>query len=215
MRRMAICCTSFSRRWPISGTTNMAAALKGGCVFRWRFSMPCARPSRRSGRFGCGFPRRIGWKADGISNNPSPLRKRLRERGSAALHVSSGGLSPTQKIPLAPGYQVPLATAAEGGGGAADHRGWPDHRSRTGRGGDCERAKRMRSPWRARFCMIRTGHGMRRPNSGPRWWRRSNICAPSPGNIRTCLRRVSRGPADPILRVACRGVSRHAVRARA
>jgi 2,4-dienoyl-CoA reductase-like NADH-dependent reductase (Old Yellow Enzyme family) len=34
----------------------------------------------------------------------------LRERGSAALHVSSGGLSPLQKIPLAPGYQVPLAT---------------------------------------------------------------------------------------------------------
>jgi 2,4-dienoyl-CoA reductase-like NADH-dependent reductase (Old Yellow Enzyme family) len=34
----------------------------------------------------------------------------LRERGSAALHVSSGGLSPKQKIPLAPGYQVPLAT---------------------------------------------------------------------------------------------------------
>jgi 2,4-dienoyl-CoA reductase-like NADH-dependent reductase (Old Yellow Enzyme family) len=33
----------------------------------------------------------------------------LRERGCAALHVSSGGLSPRQSIPLAPGYQVPLA----------------------------------------------------------------------------------------------------------
>jgi 2,4-dienoyl-CoA reductase-like NADH-dependent reductase (Old Yellow Enzyme family) len=34
----------------------------------------------------------------------------LRERGCAAIHVSSGGVSPRQKIPLGPGYQVELAT---------------------------------------------------------------------------------------------------------
>jgi len=33
----------------------------------------------------------------------------LGERGCAALHVSSGGLSPDQKILLEPGYQVPFA----------------------------------------------------------------------------------------------------------
>jgi len=33
----------------------------------------------------------------------------LKARGCAALHVSSGGVSPRQAIPLAPGYQVPLA----------------------------------------------------------------------------------------------------------
>ncbi len=33
----------------------------------------------------------------------------LRARGCAALHVSSGGLSPAQAIPLEPGYQVPFA----------------------------------------------------------------------------------------------------------
>lgn len=33
----------------------------------------------------------------------------LRERGCAFVHVSSGGLSPLQKIPLGPNYQVPLA----------------------------------------------------------------------------------------------------------
>jgi 2,4-dienoyl-CoA reductase-like NADH-dependent reductase (Old Yellow Enzyme family) len=32
-------------------------------------------------------------------------------RGCAAIHVSSGGVSPKQKIPLGPGYQVPLAKA--------------------------------------------------------------------------------------------------------
>lgn len=35
----------------------------------------------------------------------------LHARGCAAVHVSSGGVSPRQKIPLGPGYQVPLAEA--------------------------------------------------------------------------------------------------------
>jgi 2,4-dienoyl-CoA reductase-like NADH-dependent reductase (Old Yellow Enzyme family) len=33
----------------------------------------------------------------------------LKARGCAAIHVSSGGVSPAQKIPLGPGYQVGLA----------------------------------------------------------------------------------------------------------
>jgi 2,4-dienoyl-CoA reductase-like NADH-dependent reductase (Old Yellow Enzyme family) len=33
----------------------------------------------------------------------------LAQRGCGFIHVSSGGVSPQQKIPLAPGYQVPLA----------------------------------------------------------------------------------------------------------
>jgi len=35
--------------------------------------------------------------------------KELERRGCAAIHVSSGGMSPAQKIPLGPNYQVPLA----------------------------------------------------------------------------------------------------------
>jgi 2,4-dienoyl-CoA reductase-like NADH-dependent reductase (Old Yellow Enzyme family) len=35
--------------------------------------------------------------------------KALEERGCAAIHVSSGGVSPDQKIPLSEGYQVPFA----------------------------------------------------------------------------------------------------------
>jgi 2,4-dienoyl-CoA reductase-like NADH-dependent reductase (Old Yellow Enzyme family) len=35
----------------------------------------------------------------------------LEARGCAAIHVSSGGLSPAQAIPVGPGYQVPLARA--------------------------------------------------------------------------------------------------------
>ncbi|HEX5181665.1 MAG TPA: NADH:flavin oxidoreductase/NADH oxidase [Allosphingosinicella sp.] len=35
----------------------------------------------------------------------------LEVRGCAAIHVSSGGSSPAQSIPMGPGYQVPLARA--------------------------------------------------------------------------------------------------------
>ncbi|MFN2473533.1 MAG: NADH:flavin oxidoreductase/NADH oxidase [Sphingomicrobium sp.] len=35
----------------------------------------------------------------------------LEARGCAAIHVSSGGLDPRQRIPLGPSYQVPLARA--------------------------------------------------------------------------------------------------------
>jgi len=35
----------------------------------------------------------------------------LEARGCAAMHVSGGGLDPRQDIPVAPGYQVPLARA--------------------------------------------------------------------------------------------------------
>jgi 2,4-dienoyl-CoA reductase-like NADH-dependent reductase (Old Yellow Enzyme family) len=39
------------------------------------------------------------------------LSRRLKDLGAAYVHVSSGGLSPEQKIPLGPGYQVPFAEA--------------------------------------------------------------------------------------------------------
>ena len=37
----------------------------------------------------------------------------LEARGCSAIHVSSGGLDPRQAIPVAPGYQVPLARAVK------------------------------------------------------------------------------------------------------
>jgi NADPH2 dehydrogenase len=41
----------------------------------------------------------------------SVLAQQLKERGVDWIDVSSGGVSPLQKIPLGPGYQVPLAQA--------------------------------------------------------------------------------------------------------
>jgi len=39
--------------------------------------------------------------------------KALQARGCAAIHVSSGGTDPRQKIPVGPNYQVPLARAVK------------------------------------------------------------------------------------------------------
>jgi len=46
-----------------------------------------------------------GWDIDGTV----ALSTALKARGCAAIHVSSGGVSPQQSITLGPGYQVPFA----------------------------------------------------------------------------------------------------------
>jgi 2,4-dienoyl-CoA reductase-like NADH-dependent reductase (Old Yellow Enzyme family) len=46
-----------------------------------------------------------GWNVD----ESIAFAHELKRRGCAAIHVSSGGLSPQQKIDLGPGYQVPFA----------------------------------------------------------------------------------------------------------
>jgi 2,4-dienoyl-CoA reductase-like NADH-dependent reductase (Old Yellow Enzyme family) len=46
-----------------------------------------------------------GWDID----QSVVLAHALHKRGCSFIHVSSGGLSPQQQIPLGPGYQVPLA----------------------------------------------------------------------------------------------------------
>ena len=46
-----------------------------------------------------------GWDVEGSI----AFSKALAARGCDFMHVSSGGVSPQQKIPLSPGYQVPMA----------------------------------------------------------------------------------------------------------
>ncbi|MFZ1431205.1 MAG: oxidoreductase, partial [Geminicoccaceae bacterium] len=46
-----------------------------------------------------------GWDIEGTV----ALAAALKARGSAAIHVSTGGVSPEQAIKLGPGYQVPYA----------------------------------------------------------------------------------------------------------
>jgi 2,4-dienoyl-CoA reductase-like NADH-dependent reductase (Old Yellow Enzyme family) len=52
------------------------------------------------------------WADDGWDIEQSiAFARALEDRGCAAIHVSSGGLTPLQKIPVGPSYQVPLARA--------------------------------------------------------------------------------------------------------
>ena len=46
-----------------------------------------------------------GWDIDGTV----ALSMALKARGCAAIHVSSGGVSPQQRVEVGPGYQVPFA----------------------------------------------------------------------------------------------------------
>jgi 2,4-dienoyl-CoA reductase-like NADH-dependent reductase (Old Yellow Enzyme family) len=46
-----------------------------------------------------------GWDVDGTV----ALARALKDRGCAAIHVSSGGVSPLQAVKLGPGYQAPFA----------------------------------------------------------------------------------------------------------
>jgi 2,4-dienoyl-CoA reductase-like NADH-dependent reductase (Old Yellow Enzyme family) len=54
-----------------------------------------------------------GWDIEGTV----ALSQALKARGCAAIHVSSGGVSPAQSIPLRPGYQVPFARRVKAGTG--------------------------------------------------------------------------------------------------
>ena len=50
-----------------------------------------------------------GWDID----ETIALAQALEARGCAAIHVSSGGLTPAQRISMGPSYQVPLARAVK------------------------------------------------------------------------------------------------------
>jgi 2,4-dienoyl-CoA reductase-like NADH-dependent reductase (Old Yellow Enzyme family) len=50
-----------------------------------------------------------GWDID----QTVAFAKALEARGCSAIHVSSGGLTPAQRIPVGPNYQVPLARAVK------------------------------------------------------------------------------------------------------
>jgi 2,4-dienoyl-CoA reductase-like NADH-dependent reductase (Old Yellow Enzyme family) len=50
-----------------------------------------------------------GWDVE----QTQQLARQLQAHGCSAVHVSSGGLSPSQQIPVGPGYQVPLARAVK------------------------------------------------------------------------------------------------------
>ena len=99
-------------------------ALSAGSVRR-----RARRVSHRACRSACASRPPTGSRAAGTSSRASRSPKALAQRGCSFIHVSSGGVSPLQKIPLSPGYQVPLAERIKAAVRPADHRGRTGHRA--------------------------------------------------------------------------------------
>ena len=82
-------------RFPLEVFDAVRAVLPAGCVLSMRVS-------------GTDWVEG-GWNID----ETVALAQALEARGCAAIHVSSGGLDPAQRIPVGPSYQVPLARAVK------------------------------------------------------------------------------------------------------
>jgi 2,4-dienoyl-CoA reductase-like NADH-dependent reductase (Old Yellow Enzyme family) len=109
MAHTAICCISSCRRSPISVTDEYGGSREN----RMRFPLEIVfdRARRVSGRQ-TGRRASVGtdWVEGGWSlDDTIAFAQELKKRGCDWIDVSSGGVSPLQKIPLEPGYQVPFA----------------------------------------------------------------------------------------------------------
>ena len=101
----------------------------------------------------------------------------LEARGCGAVHVSSGGLTPAQRIPMGPSYQVPMAravkaatrlpTVAVGLITEFEQAEARRHRGRRLRGDRAATSLRPAWPWHAAA------------HSGPASRRRTSTCAPA------------------------------------
>lgn len=98
----------------LSPLANRRTDLYGGSLEnRMRFPLECFEAVRDAVPAGKPVWMRVsatdwvegGWTLD----ETVQLAHALKRRGSAAIHVSTGGVSTRQAIPLSPGYQVPFA----------------------------------------------------------------------------------------------------------
>lgn len=89
----------------------------GSLENRMRFPLEVFDAVRSAAPPGCPVTMRVsgadwapgGWDID----QTVAFAQALEARGCAAMHVSSGGLTPAQQIPVGPSYQVPLARAVK------------------------------------------------------------------------------------------------------
>ena len=109
----AICCISSCRRLPTSRTDRYGGALEN----RMRFPLEVFEAVRAAVPDDKPVGIRVsatdwvdgGWDID----QTIVFANELKKRGVDWIDVSSGGVSPLQKIALGPGYQVPFAAAVK------------------------------------------------------------------------------------------------------
>lgn len=112
----------------------------------------------------------------------------MEGKGCDAIHVSSGGLSPAQSIPISPSYQVPLARTIKAAVNipvvAVGLITEPTQAETIVATGDAD----LVALARAIYSTIRAGHGMQRRNLAGRSPHRTNIFGRSRPSIRACSR---------------------------
>ena len=123
-----------------------------------------------------------GWTLD----DTIAFAQELKKRGCDWIDVSSGGVSPLQKIPLEPGYQIPFAQAVKQATGLDDHRRGSHHRSAACRATD-RRGRRRPDRVSSRDCSTtRAGRGTPRRNWARRSKRRRSTGARNRASKRRC-----------------------------
>jgi 2,4-dienoyl-CoA reductase-like NADH-dependent reductase (Old Yellow Enzyme family) len=89
----------------------------GSLVNRMRFPLEIFDAVRSAFPSGRPVSMRVSgtdWAEGGLEIDETIVfAQRLETHGCSAIHVSSGGLTPTQQIPVGPSYQVPLARAVK------------------------------------------------------------------------------------------------------
>ncbi|GJD96069.1 NADH:flavin oxidoreductase/NADH oxidase [Methylobacterium iners] len=98
----------------LSPLSNRRTDAYGGSLEnRMRFPLECFEAVREAVPAGRPVWMRVSatdWVEEGWSLDETvELARALKQRGAAAIHVSTGGLSTAQTVPLGPGYQVPFA----------------------------------------------------------------------------------------------------------
>ena len=150
--RMATWCTSSFLRIANQRTDQYGGSLEYcGCAFRSRFSKSCARLSRADRPVGRKVLLQwIGCRAAGTWRRQSNLRKELKKRGGDWITTSSAGISPLQKISVAPGSPGAVCTACARGnrhyddGRRFDHGKW--HRPKTSLQAQRQTSSRSHAP---------------------------------------------------------------------
>ena len=108
---------------PVSNRRDDAygGSRENACACRSRSSTPCAPPGRRQAARRAHLGQRLARGRPGRRRRDR-LRACAQGRGCDWIDVSSGGISPLQKIALGPGYQVPFAERIKREAGLATWR---------------------------------------------------------------------------------------------
>ena len=109
--RTAICCTSSSRRSPTSRSDGYGGSMpRTACAFPLEVTRAVrARGADAPSRWARASPAR-DWADGGLTADDAvAFAAALKAAGLDYVCVSGGGAVPHVKVPLAPGYQVPMA----------------------------------------------------------------------------------------------------------